>query len=316
SCTGMPGASPVSEGSVFDVASITKSVPTSCLALHLVETGGLRLDDQARRYLPELAPSWDGVLVRHLLTQTLGFGFRLSAYRDRGPDEILDAIFTARFTFPPGAGFGYCNATSIVLGMIVERTAGIPLDELAERVLFTPLGMGRTSFHPLRRFSPGEIVPTELDGCGGEIRGVVHDESARVLSGRMVPGSAGLFSTAPDLLRFSLMLLNGGRLGDAAVFSGRTVAVMHTNQIGAIDGFTGMGWELNQPRFMGPCSEEAFGKTGFTGCSLVCDPRRGLGLVLLSNYTWPRRKPDRAAINRVRRRLADILYTARWEQHA
>jgi CubicO group peptidase (beta-lactamase class C family) len=92
------------------------------------------------------------------------------------------------------------------------------------------------------------------------------------------------------------------------VVSGETVAMMHTNRIGAIRECTGMGWELNQPRFMGSCPPEAFGKTGFTGCSLVCDPRRGLGLVLLSNHTWPRCKPDRQGISRVRMRLADILY--------
>jgi hypothetical protein len=122
----------------------------------------MRPGHPARRYLPELAPSWDRMLVLHLLTQTLGFGFRLSAYRDRSTDEIMNAIFTARFTFPP-----------------------------------------------LRRFTPGEIAPTEMDDDLGEIRGVVHNESARALRGKMMHGSACPFSIAPDLLRFAATFLNG-----------------------------------------------------------------------------------------------------------
>jgi CubicO group peptidase (beta-lactamase class C family) len=138
------------------------------------------------------------------------------------------------------------------------------------------------------------------------IQGEVHDESAWALPWAV--GSAGLFSTVPDLLTFLSMLLNGGTWKGVRFFSEGTIQSMSTNQIARLGSCTGLGWELNQPHYMGEhCSDHSIGKTGFTGCMCLCDLGQGTGIVLLSNCTYPRRKPDKELINSVRRDIADII---------
>jgi CubicO group peptidase (beta-lactamase class C family) len=153
-----------------------------------------------------------------------------------------------------------------------------------------------------------DIAPTEID-CwrGGVVQGEVHDESAWALN-RPV-GSAGLFSTVPDLLTFLCMLLNRGTWKGVRFFSEESIQAMGTNQIAHIGSCTGLGWELNQPRYMGKnCSDWCIGKTGFTGCVFLCDLDKGMGMVLLSNSTFPQRNNNQEAINSVRRDVADIVF--------
>lgn len=202
------GTKKVEKDSIFDVASITKSIPTSCLALKLIDEGKLKVDDKLIEFVPEFRNSdKELVYIKHLLTQTLNFQslnnhFRLSNYKDKSPDEILEAIFTAEFGSKPGARFAYTNATSILLGLVVERISRKKLDEFGQEAFFKPLKMMRTSFHP-EQFDKEEIVPTEFDEWRGRLaQGEVHDESAYTLMEKQVVGSAGLFSTAPDLLNF------------------------------------------------------------------------------------------------------------------
>jgi CubicO group peptidase (beta-lactamase class C family) len=305
-----PDAPEVREDTVYDIASITKSIPVSCLALQLLEQKRLHLDDRLIEYLPEFNnPDRESVLIRHLLTHTLHFGFPLSSLKNQSPDTVFQAILETPFKSRPGSFFAYSNATSILLGLVIERIYGDSLDVVADRVFFRPLHMGKTTFHPLQKFERSEIVPTEIDNWrGGVVQGEVHDESAWVLPG--TSGSAGLFSTVPDLLNFLHMILNHGVWKGMRFFYLETIRDMSTNQIANIGACTGLGWELNQPRYMGErCSQRTIGKTGFTGCMCLCDMEKGIGIVLLSNYTYPRRKVDKEAINGVRKDFAEILLT-------
>ncbi len=307
------GDSPfIKEGSIFDVASITKAIPTSSLALMLIDKGKLNLDDRLIEYVPEVRNSRrERILIRHLLTQTLNFGFRLSLLKDKSPEEILDAIFSVELLDEPGATFFYTNTTSILLGMVLERICGKCLATFADEAFFKPLGMNRTSFFP-ESFNREEIVPAEIDDWRGRlIRGEVHDESAFKLREKMVAGSAGLFSTAPDILTFLEMMLDGGTHGTSCFFSRIILSAVQTNQIDIPGECAGLGWELYRREFMGTrCSTRTFGKTGFTGCSCAVDPVKGIGLVLLSNCTFPKRKPDKTAINSVRSDCADIVFSS------
>ena len=125
----------------------------------------------------------------------------------------------------------------------------------------------------------------------------------------MVVGSAGVFSTVPDLLNFLEMLLNNGSSGGRKYFSSEIMKQIQTNQLADIGQHAGLGWELNQPCYMGKhCSDKTFGKTGFTGCVCVCDIEREVGFVILSNYTYPTRKPDAVLINKFRSNIADIVF--------
>lgn len=304
------GARPVQEDTIFDVASITKSIPTACLALQLVEQGKLGLHDQVIKYIPEFEnPEAEKATVWHLLTHTLDFDFALSDHKDLPAPELLNFILKSSFKTPPGTVFRYANANSILLGMVIERFTGVKLDVLASEQFFLPLGMSRTTFHPLEQFAKDEIVPTETCPWRGRaIQGEIHDESAWVLQKIMAPGSAGLFSCASDLLTFMEMLLARGEYHGKNFFSPQTVEKMYRNQLASIGASAGLGWGLNEPRYMGKCAcETTFGKTGFTGCLCLVDVARGVALVMLSNYPYPKRKPDPTLINEVRRDVADIV---------
>jgi CubicO group peptidase (beta-lactamase class C family) len=295
--------------SIYDVASITKAIPISSLALKLLDDGIMFRDDQLIHYLPEFTGDYrDLIRIEHLLTQTLSFNFRLSDCKNMKADQILSTILNTGFAAKPGERFFYANATSILLGLVIERCVGKTLDVAANEIFFEPLNMHRTFFKPAKTFYE-EIVPTEIDlWRAGIVKGEVHDESAWALHPRVV-GSAGLFSTAPDLLRFISMIINEGSFNGHTFFSPVMIAQMGLNQlIAELEQQTGLGWELNQPGFMG-CrgSGTTFGKTGFTGCSIVIDTPKKTGFVLLSNHIFPQRRNDRNVINNVRAALADTI---------
>ncbi len=298
------------ENTVFDVASLTKSIPTAGLALKAVEQEMIVLEEPVVRWLPELDNEFrDEIQVKHLLTHTLDFNLQLSTHKDASPEDILNTIFTADLKGPPGNRFCYCNASSILLGILVERVFEEKLDTLADNYFFTPLSMSRTSFRP-PEYEKEEIVPTEIDAWRGRvIQGEMHDESGWKLNEIMIPGSAGLFSTVPDLMVFMEMLIHDGEYGSKRFFTHETVKQLSTNQIPETGSCTGLGWELNQVRYMGSrCSQRTIGKTGFTGCVVVDDLEKGIGFVLLSNYTWPHRKGRKEMINELRRDVADIVF--------
>lgn len=304
-----PNSTPISDESIFDVASITKSIPTSSLALQLIGEGKLNTDDKLTKFLPEFRNSdKDNVLIKHLLTQTLDFSFHLSELKDKSPDEILERIFTTDFASKPGMKYSYSNATSVLLGMVVEKILNKPLDILGEEHFFKPLKMTRTTFEPLKKFKKEEIVPTEFQKWrGGLVQGEVHDESAYALTRKVAVGSAGLFSTVPDLLNFLEMLLNNGSLNGRRYFTPEIMEEFQTNQLEDIGECNGLGWKL-RPRYMGKhLSDKTFSKSGFTGCVCVCDIINEVGFVILSNYTFPTRKPDAKLINQFRSDIANII---------
>jgi len=301
----------VKEDSIYDVASITKAIPTSCLAIKLIGEGKCSLDDTIRTYLPQLSGRYkDAITLRHLLTQTLEFPFSLSSFSEKTAEEILGTIYTCDLVSPPGEKYVYTNATSILLGLVIEEITKSTLDTVADEYFFTPLQMTTTTFHP-ELFIDQEIVPTEITGKGEVIQGVVHDESARILSRDRAVGSAGLFSTVPDLLRFLQMLLGNGQYDGVSYFSQEQIKMMATNQLESIKECAGLGWELC-PEWYGNtlAMRNVMSKTGFTGCVFVCDVYKQTGFVLLSNYNYPRRKKDKSKRNRVFYDLAKCLFSS------
>ncbi len=279
----------VHENTQYDLASVTKSIPTASLALLFVGEGKLRPRDAVRTYVPELANDY-GATIEDLLAYRV-CGPRLSALAYKTPDEFTRFVLEHGFDGPPGAP-AYSNLPAFLLGLVVERIAGKPLDTLARDIFFDPCGMTATEWFPA---DGARIPPTEVTD-GMEIRGIVHDESARVFArARRAVGHAGLFSTAPDLLAFLEALLAG--------------ALPHVLE-GARRGW---GWQRAEPRFMGAhMSDAAFGKTGFTGTSVTADPEKGGALVILSNRTYPTRPKDTvetiSAINAFRADIADMVF--------
>ena len=282
-------AQDVQEDTVYDLASVTKSVPVASLALIYIGEGRMHITDTVKKYLPELQNDHDAT-IEDLLRYRVS-GPRLSTLRLETFEEIRAHVLESGFSGPPSVDAAYSNVPAYVLGIILERVGGGILPALADTYFFGPLGMHDTTFfpHDISRVAPTEVVD------GKEVRGIVHDESARVFSrARRAVGHAGLFSTAPDMLTFLDVLVSGDF---AAVVQGAQA---------------GLGWQVCQPWFMGRlCGKHTFGKTGFTGTSLVCDVKRNIGFVILSNRTYPERPADASsltsAINRFRADIADII---------
>jgi CubicO group peptidase (beta-lactamase class C family) len=312
-----PDAPVVTADTIYDTASLTKSIPTASLALQLIEEGRLALDDRLMTYLPEFRNAQrDAVLIKHLLTYTLdGYGFASTAAQVLGKtvpevtkDDVLHILLTHDFERPPGSVFKYSNIPAALLGLVVEAVADQTLDVLAQERFFGPLGMSHSTFHP-ERLPLLDIVPTERTEWRGLVHGTVHDESAFICAREgKVMGHAGLFSTAPDILRFLAMLLRGGEVDGKRFFTRATINQMGTNQIPELGASTGLGWELNQPRYMGDaCTPHTFGKTGFTGTLCVCDMEKRVGFVILSNRIHPERPADSSAINRFRKEIGEVV---------
>lgn len=298
----------VKSNTIYDVASITKSIPTASLALQLIDEGKLKLSDKLIDYVPEFRNSdRENVLIRHLLTYTID-GKGLAYLRDKSATEVFDVILNRDFEKRPGTIFKYTNIPAALLGLVIEKITGETLDHLADKNFFKPLKMTRTTFYP-ECFAKEEIVPTEIDDWRGVVQGVVHDESAYACKqDSKIVGYAGLFSTAPDILNFLEMLLHKGTIGGKKYFSKTIIEQTEMNQIPELEDYTGLGWELNQPRYMGKyCTEHTFGKTGFTGTLVVCDVVKGIAYVILSNRIYPKRPADSAAINAFRKSIGEIL---------
>lgn len=278
------GSPAVREETVYDLASITKSIPTASLALRFVAEGRMGLGDTVLQHLPALQNNY-GATVEDLLRYRVQ-GPTLSTLKDKTADELTAYVFAHGFTGPAGES-RYTNLPAFLLGLIVERVGGGTLDALAQHYLFTPLEMAHTSFFPVGEHT---IAPTEVVD-GKEICGIVHDESARVFAraGKAV-GHAGLFSTAPDLLTFFAALLQGTypNISEGAQ--------------------KGLGWQIEGAFLGGHAGKHAFGKTGFTGTSCLADLERGQALVILSNRTFPKRPEHDKAIQRFRADIADIVF--------
>ncbi len=293
---------------LFDVASITKAIPTSLLALQMIDQDELSLDDFVIKYIPEFsADGAEQVTIRHLLTQTVDYNFTLSLLKEETGGEIVHLILTTPLKSPPGQKFQYTNTSSILLGVVIERIANQVIERAAKERIFKPLQMNKTTFTP-ELFGKENSVPTEIDGWRGKVQGEVHDESAWIIGEKMKVGSAGLFSTVPDLLQVVQMFLQNGLIKKKKFLSADMIAQIETNQVADIDAIHGLGWELQQPYMGKYATPKTFGKTGFTGCMMIVDRGKKTGMVMLSNYTYPKRKKNPMAINEVRKNIANILF--------
>src|SRR3989344_4478016 len=300
----------VQEDTIYDVASVTKAIPTASLLLTLIDESRIKLNDPVVKYMPEFGSSGgkDKILVRHLLTYTLDLDLpAMASLKEKTADEIIDIVFRAPLKSQPGEKFLYTNSTAGLIGFLIRNVTGRNLEDLSEELFFRPLHMTRSTFNP-ETFTKNEIAPTEFDDWRGRlIHGEVHDESSYILNKKFILGIAGLFSTTPDLLKFLEMLLNDGEFHGQRCFSASIVREMHTNQLADIGKSGGLGWELNQSEFMGKYAPELFGKTGFTGCLVLVNPIKGIGMALLSNRIYPKRS-DYKAIYEVRKDIADIVF--------
>jgi CubicO group peptidase (beta-lactamase class C family) len=279
-----PGAPPIDERTVFDIASLTKVVATAPAVMKLLDDGLIRLSDPLSRWFPEFARKAQGeISILNLLTHTSGLtDFDLSRHQSMRMAVKRAAAQRRQWT----GRFDYADINFILLGELVRRASGQPLDVYCRRRIYTPLGASDTTFLPPQSSTAG-IAPT-----AGFRSGVVGDPNARRLGG--VAGHAGVFSSAYDLSRFARLILGGGIIDDKRILSEQAVAQMTTSYLcnsGQVR--RGLGWDINSP-FSSPkgrfFSETSFGHTGYSGSSIWIDPQHDRFVILLTrrvNYSYP-----------------------------
>ena len=284
----LPSRAPMHPDTIFDCASLTKVVVTTPAILMLIEEGRLRLGDRVTTYLPEFQGGDSPITVRDLLTHSSGLR----------PDLDLEPVWSGYETAlllayhevpiaKPGERFIYSDINFILLGEIVRKVSGMPLDKFAQERIFEPLGMRDSLFLPsvdlLERIAPTEKLPS-----GMLLHGMVHDPTTRYMGG--VSGHAGMFSTAADLGRFCRMMLKRGRLDGARILSPLGVAAITRTQ--SPDGLPerGLGWDIDSP-FASNRGDlfppGSYGHTGYTGTSLWLDPSTNAYVVLMTNRVHP-----------------------------
>ncbi|MDM4768168.1 serine hydrolase domain-containing protein [Pelomonas sp. SE-A7] len=284
------------EATVYDAASLTKVVVTTPLVQLLREQGLLDLEAPLQRYLPGCGgEAWGAITLRHLLTHTAGLPAGMSAKRAdgefwTGKDGALQQACSQPLKAAPGTEFRYSDISFILLGLIVERVGGAPLDQQARQRLFAPLGMQDSGYLPLQRLQAGRIAPTEILEGGQVLRGEVHDPTARRMGG--VAGHAGLFTTSSDLARYARMLLAGGKLPDGRRFlTAESIRLLSEPQSPpGLKELRTAGFDMDTPYSRPRGSlypKSSYGHTGFTGCILWIDPTSRSFYVLLANRVHP-----------------------------
>jgi CubicO group peptidase (beta-lactamase class C family) len=273
---------PVTLGTIWDMASLTKPIATATSVLILAEAGKLHLEEEVGAFLPEGSPALTGITLRHLMTHVSGLRpyERFPAGTPRA--EVLRRIRCSERQRPPGTGYTYSDLGYILLGDVVESVTGKTEAEFAKERIYTPLGMRDAGYRPDESLKPRMALTRDPDL--GVLSGVVHDPLSRMMGG--ISGHAGLFATLDDVTRFATMILGNGEAFGKRILGPAAVALMRKNHNPAgINGHT-LGW-FTRPNGYLPTGDflpdDTFGHTGFTGTSLLLSPSLGLAAILLTN---------------------------------
>jgi CubicO group peptidase (beta-lactamase class C family) len=300
---------PDADSTYWDLASITKVVATAASAMRLVDRGKLDLDAPVRRYLPRFSGGLKNqVTVRMLLDHTSGLKSYAPLYKKaRGKRSRMVALLYAQpLVRAPGDSAEYSDFNAMLLGLVIESVTGKPLDQVAEREVWGPLGMEHTRFRMPSRLK-SRTVPSGI-WRGHPVPGDVNDQNAAAFGG--VAGHAGVFATASDLARFAQVWLRDG-LGP----EGQWVrpATMHTflsktpNSGSRLLGWDTPEFDGEEPSIFGTLiSKAAYGHTGFTGTQVWIDPTNDLFMVFLTNRAFdPKARDSVKGLKAIRTSLSD-----------
>lgn len=300
---------PTPDSTIWDIASITKIVSTTSTAMRMVDQGKLDLDAPVRRYLPRFSGGLKNqVTVRMLLDHTSGLKSYVPFYvKARGSRaRSIDLLYAQPLLRVPGDSAEYSDLNALFLGLILEKVGGGPLDQLASREVFRPLGLTQTMYRP-RSSLKRRIAPSGI-WRGQPVPGDVNDQNAVAMGG--VAGHAGVFSTGMDLARYAQVWLRDGMGLNGQWVTPATVRRFLVR--GPRSGSRLLGWDTpearpDEPSVFGTLiSEATYGHTGFTGTELWIDPARDLFLVFLTNRAFdPRVRESLKELKVVRAAVSD-----------
>ena len=339
---------PVTEETLYDIASVTKVAGTLQAIMFLTERGLVNLDERLSHYLPELVgTNKAGLIIRDILLHQAGLqafipywvatmadeatkeryycNFKDDWFRNEVTPNLFSSadmedvirertvsspVSTERNKFGRPA-YKYSDLTFYFMKQLVERLTNQPINDFLAQNFYEPLGLTTLTYNPLRKFSINRIAPTEDDKYFRKelIRGTVHDPGAAMIGG--VGGHAGLFSTANDLAVLMQMNLSNGEYGGRCYFNENSVTQFTAKQ--TLDNRRGLGWDKPAPKGEdGPTSDAAsprtFGHTGFTGTCVWVDPEYNLIYVFLSNRIHPSAENNKLTSMSVRTQIHDIIY--------
>jgi len=308
-----PEREPNDESTLYDLASLTKPLATTLAVMKLLYEARLSLSTTLGSIFPEdlfLPPDkgpqkaydlWKKITLRELLSHSAGFPAYRPYFKDlpyppgrKNQRALLQAILAEEPVYPPGSNQLYSDLGFFLLGTVVEKVSGRPLDRLTEEIYgqFIPKEAGELVFRPLKKGIPRErLAPTEKCPFRRKVlRGEVHDENTWMIGG--VSGTAGLFGTAKAVLFLLKRLLWAYHGEEERAFLNRDLLrTFWDYRRGA--GTWALGFDRPSPR--GSCagpffSRKALGHLGYTGTSFWLDPDSGRIAVLLTNRVHPSRK--------------------------
>ncbi|MEO8211031.1 MAG: serine hydrolase [bacterium] len=300
-------SNPVTDESMFDLASLTKVVATTSAIMQLYQKQKIHLNDKVSSYIPEFANNGkEDITILNLLLHNSGLIAFVPFYKTySNREQVLNAIFNISLDYPTNTKSVYSDLNAILLGLIVEKVSGMDLNDYCKQNIFIPLDMHSTMFIPDEKLKD-KIAPTEYDNYWRMrlIQGEVHDETTSILGG--VSGNAGLFSNATDLYKFMRVMLNNGEyynpysrgLSEEKLFDSEIVSLFTKKYTDVnYNNSRALGWDTKpletSTKYRIPCgemiSDNCFGHTGFTGTSIWCDKDRNLIIIFLTNRVYPSR---------------------------
>lgn len=257
---------------LFDMASVTKIMATTSLALIAIDRGLLNLDGR----VSDFYTTEKELTIRNLLTHTIGIGHKKLNREGFTYENIAEKILAIPSDIEIGSGVRYSCPGFILLGKILEKVFGERLDVCFERMVAEPLGLSESSFLPQNR----ELAVNS--NLSEEMRGAVNDYNCRHLGG--VAGNAGLFSNILDVTKYVRFLQNKG----VPLISDQTFSLAVRNYTAAMSESRGLGFLYIDERYKqngGLFANGAIGHCGHTGQSVFVDYRTGLYVIILSDAT-------------------------------
>ncbi len=342
---------PVTDESIYDLASLTKVSATLQAVMFMYERDMIDIHKKISIYLPELrntnkkditiydilthqagltpfVPMWPSTMIEKAfspvyygLEKNDQYSLQVSPNLFASP-VIQDSIWLwigkskmiekpIRTAYP----YRYSDLGFMMLKQLAEKMLNQPIADFLQQNLYEPLGASTTGFLPLTHFPKERIAPTELDTIFRKslVLGTVHDERAAMMGG--ISGHAGLFSSGNDLLKLGQMLLQNGSYGGTRYYKPETVQLFANRQFEK--GRRGLGWDKpiqgdwNSPTSL-RASHRTFGHTGFTGTCLWIDPEFNLVYIFVSNRVFPDRSNKLNQVN-IRSRIQDVIYESIFE---
>ncbi|MDO4727853.1 MAG: glycoside hydrolase family 3 N-terminal domain-containing protein [Bacteroidota bacterium] len=334
----------VKNSDLYDVASLTKIAATLPLIIQKVDQGNINITTKLSELLPYFSDTdKKDISLQELLTHNSGFiawkpfykatldsaskkpssVFYSTVYSEEFPDKVADNMYIKKGYTDVilkeiaesklnKKGYKYSDFSFILLKEYLEKNTGKKLDELVDEHFYKSLGMNRTTYNPLKKYSLEELVPTEQDTYFRyqRIHGYVHDMAAAMQGG--VAGQAGLFSNSLDIAKMMQLYLQKGTYAQKQYFSSDTFDVFNKLYYNRRDNRRGLGFDKPTGDTKGntcTCvSMDSFGHTGFTGTMSWADPHTETIFVFLSNRTFPdSNAPNRLSRENIRSRIQEVI---------